>query len=208
MARIRTIKPEFFTSSDIVELTPLSRLFYISLWCEADREGRLNWNAKTLKMRYMPADDCNINEMAKELTDAKLLIIYEINGKTYAEIPSFTKHQVINNRESDSQIPPRVKVASARVLGEGRKGKEGREGASIKRETTIPQNFGISDNVKRWADEKGYSSLNAHLENFINVCIAKNYKYVDWDRAFMNAVSKNWAEIQKTEEPDWKKRML
>jgi hypothetical protein len=40
MARIRTIKPEFFTSEDIVSLTPLARLFYVSLWCEADREAR------------------------------------------------------------------------------------------------------------------------------------------------------------------------
>ena len=43
MSRIRSIKPEFFTSEDIVSMTPLARLFYVSLWCEADREGRLDW---------------------------------------------------------------------------------------------------------------------------------------------------------------------
>ena len=43
MARIRTIKPEFFTSEDIVALSPLARLLFIALWCEADREGRLVW---------------------------------------------------------------------------------------------------------------------------------------------------------------------
>lgn len=124
MARIRTIKPEFFTSENIVALTPLSRLFYVSLWLEADREGRLEWKPKTFKLRYFPADDCDIETMGKELIDAGLIVLYE--DDKYAEIPSFAKHQVINNRESESEIPARVKEASPRVQAEGRK--EGKEG--------------------------------------------------------------------------------
>jgi len=52
VARIRTIKPEFFTSEDIVSLAPLTRLLYIALWCEADKEGRLAWKPLTFKLRY------------------------------------------------------------------------------------------------------------------------------------------------------------
>ena len=37
MGRIRTIKPEYFTSKDIVKLEPIARLVYIALWCEADQ---------------------------------------------------------------------------------------------------------------------------------------------------------------------------
>jgi len=129
MARIRCIKPEFFTSSDIIELTPLSRLFYVSLWCESDREGRLNWSPKTLKFRYFPADECDITAMADELIDAGLIVIYSANGKEYAEIPSFSHHQVINNREASSIIPARVKVACVtRESGDQVEGKEGRKG--------------------------------------------------------------------------------
>jgi len=139
MARIRTIKPEFFTSEDIVSLTPLARLFYVSLWCEADREGRLEWKPGTFKLRYLPADNCDVSALGKELEGRGLIVLYEIGGKNYAEIPSFTRHQVINNRESASVLPgvpdasrtrgPRVKGAKSRVQGEG-KGKEGKEGAS------------------------------------------------------------------------------
>lgn len=128
MARIRTIKPEFFTSEDIVSLTPLARVFYIALWCEADREGRLSWKPKTLKMRYLPADDCDIDSLAQELIDAGMIVLYEVDGALFADIPSFTKHQVINNRESASTFPARVRDASTRVKAEGRKGKEGKEG--------------------------------------------------------------------------------
>jgi hypothetical protein len=133
MARIRTIKPEFFTSEDIVSLSPLARLFYVSMWCEADREGRFAWKPKTLKMRYLPGDDCDVNVLATELTDAGLVELYEVDGKTYAEIPSFKNHQVINNRESESVLPARDADASARVKAEGRKGKEGREGKGKER---------------------------------------------------------------------------
>jgi hypothetical protein len=67
MARIRTIKPEFFTSEDIVSLTPMARLFYVALWCEADREGRLEWKPRTFKIRYFPADDLNIDALCDEI---------------------------------------------------------------------------------------------------------------------------------------------
>jgi hypothetical protein len=129
MARIRTIKPEFFTSSDILSLTPLARLFYVSLWCEADREGLLSWNTETLKFRYFPKDKVDIEFLAAELVNTKLInILVGEDGREYAEIPSFKTHQVINNRESESILLPRVKAASPRVQGEGRKEGKGKEG--------------------------------------------------------------------------------
>jgi hypothetical protein len=202
MARIRTIKPEFFTSADIVSLTPLARLFYIALWCESDREGRLNWNSKTLKMRYMPADNCNIDILAEELINANLIEIYSADGRNYAEIVSFKKHQVINNRESESSIPPRVKVASPREQGEGKEGRERKEDA--KRETTISKDFGISERVLKWAKEKGHKNLERHLEFFVGASKAKGYKYIDWDQAFMNAIRENWAKVEdKPKDEDW-----
>lgn len=134
-ARIRTIKPEFFTSEDIVELSPLARIFFIALWCEADREGRLAWKLKTLRMRYLPGDECEIEALAQELTDSELIVVYEIEGKKYAEIPSFKTHQVINNREKASKIPSRhqneptrddaslTRESGVKAEGKGREGK-------------------------------------------------------------------------------------
>lgn len=123
MARIRTIKPDFFTSEDIVLLSPLARLFYIALWCEADKEGRFAWKPKTFKLRYLPGDNCDIEALADELLNARLVMLYE--GGTLAYIPSFGKHQHINPRETASVLPdpnttpkrtraPRVADASPR----------------------------------------------------------------------------------------------
>lgn len=128
MARIRTIKPEFFTSEDIVELEPLARLLYIAIWCEADKEGRMAWKPKTFKMRYLPGDSCDIDAICDALVTRGLVILY---GDGLAFIPSFKAHQHINPREKDSGLPspsveeltrqPRVSDASVTRREEGRK---------------------------------------------------------------------------------------
>ena len=102
MARIRTIKPEFFTSEDIVSLCPMARLLYIALWCEADREGRMQWKPRTFKIRYFPADDCDIESLCSALTSRNLVKLY---GDGLANIPQFQRHQHINPRESQSLLP-------------------------------------------------------------------------------------------------------
>jgi len=139
MAYIRTIKATFFTSDDIVSLSPLARLLYIALWTEADRDGRLTWRPGNFKLRFLPGDACDINELCSELLNSGLVVIYPVDGKTYAEIPSFTRHQVINSRERKSTLPARVIYATSTrgdasasredvtgtpLIGKERKGKE------------------------------------------------------------------------------------
>jgi len=145
MARIRTIKPEFFTSEDIVSLTPLARLLYVALWCEADREGRFEWKPKTFKMRYLPGDNCDIDVLASELIEVGVVQLYEVDDKRYAEIPCFKKHQVINNRESESLIPSRVPHASTTrksgVKAEGKEGRKGKEGNSVTPQSDDPHDL-------------------------------------------------------------------
>lgn len=202
MARIRTIKPEFFTSEDIVELDPMARLLYIALWCEADKEGRFVWKPKTFKMRYFPADDCDIDALADALVTRGLVCLY---GENTAYIPSFKDHQHINPREKESVLPdpnedgaPRVSDASVTVKARaGRKeGKEGKgKDVASKRETPIPADFSISENVRSWAERNGHDQLDAHLANFIDTAKAKGYTYIDWDAAFRKAIAGNWAKV-------------
>jgi hypothetical protein len=157
MARIRTIKPEFFTSEDIVSMTPLARLFYVSLWCEADKEGRFEWKPGTFKIRYLGGDSCDVSELAAELIERGLVEIYSVNGKSFAHIPTFKEHQVINNRESESTIPAKplydTLTRESGVQAEGRKeGKEGKEGKGKERKEGVDTPDGVSDSV--WQDFK------------------------------------------------------
>lgn len=87
--------------------------------------------------------------------------------------------------------------------------RERKKSVDVKRETTIPDGFFISDSVREWADKNGYHSLEEHLSNFIDSCLAKGYKYRDWDAAFRNAIKGNWAKIQspKSSQQDFMQRM-
>jgi hypothetical protein len=208
MARIRTIKPEFFTSEDIVALTPFARLLYVSLWCESDKEGRMVWKPKTFKMRYFPADSIDIDALCDEVVNAGLIVLY---GPGYAYIPSFKAHQHINPRESDSQLPdpdasttrqPRVGTRQARDSdvqgGREGKGKEGKTREDAKsRKTALPPDFGISARVSEWAVEKGFvpAYCTANLEAFVSYVKRNGKTYVDWDEALMTAIRDNWAKV-------------
>jgi uncharacterized protein YdaU (DUF1376 family) len=67
--------------------------------------------------------------------------------------------------------------------------------SKCKPKTPLPDNFEISDRVRKWASEKGHVNLEQHLESFKLKCRAKDYRYVNWDDAFMNAIRDNWANI-------------
>jgi hypothetical protein len=189
MARIRTVKPEFFTSEDICNLTPLSRLLYIALWCEADREGRLDWKPNTFKLRYFPGDNCNINEMADELIKSGLVVLYSVDGVQYADIPTFTQHQVINNRESESTRPPRVNDASnTRESGRERKGrKEGNDASKI----TLNANGvfeGLGEKLEAWIAAYPNVDVEAQIRKAGSWCISNPKKAPRSDFArFLNS---------------------
>ena len=144
MARIRTIKPDFFTSEDIVALSPNARLLYIALWCESDRDGRMKWRPGTFKIRYLPGDDVDVESLCHELLDAGLVVQY---GDGLAYIPTFGAHQHVNPREKDSTFPDphasptpggRVSDASSPVLASSLTHREEGKEKEGKQEPTEP----------------------------------------------------------------------
>jgi hypothetical protein len=105
MARIRTIKHEFFYSEQVTSVSAFARLFFIGLWTVADRDGRMQWAPRKLKAQIFPYDDVEVYKLAEELTAAGLMHIYEIDGQAYAWIPGFAKHQRPHPKEPESTVP-------------------------------------------------------------------------------------------------------
>lgn len=200
MARIRTIKPEFWVDEKIVELSPWARLLFIGLWNFCDDAGRMELKEKKIKMQIFPADEQNISELIGELRRESVVLTYTVEDKEYLQIINFDKHQKVDRR-TESKLPPPPKSADFPRIpptDQGREGiKEGIKEGKGSRKTSLPGNFTISDRVRQWAEEKGHNNLEAHLENFKLQCEAKGYQYKDWDAAFMNAVRNNWAKIEK-----------
>lgn len=105
MARSRNIKPGFFTNEVLGELEPLARLLFAGLWCHADRKGRLEDRLKRLKPQILPFDNCDIDKLAQDLHEAKLVHRYVVDGKRYIQILTFEKHQNPHVKEQPSLIP-------------------------------------------------------------------------------------------------------
>lgn len=106
MARIRTIKPSFFTSEDICKVPPLARLLFQGLWIEADREGYLADSPFQLKTRILPADECDVDALLWELVRANLIRRYTAaNGRNFIQILTFVEHQRPHPKEPKSTIP-------------------------------------------------------------------------------------------------------
>jgi len=105
MSRARNIKPGFFKNDQLAECHPLARILFAGLWCEADREGRLEDRPKRLKVECLPYDDCDVDVLLSDLAKRGFIQRYEVNGVAYIAIVEFLKHQNPHQRESASVIP-------------------------------------------------------------------------------------------------------
>ncbi len=109
MARIRTIKPEYWSDATIAQLDFFTRLLYIAMWNFADDEGRARAIAKELSGFAFPLDDsvdtATVENALNVLHERGRIILYHADGQRYFQIVAWRKHQVIN-RPSPSHIPP------------------------------------------------------------------------------------------------------
>jgi hypothetical protein len=108
MARIRTIKPEFFTSLTVANLTVEARLTFIGLWTHVDDDGRAVDDARLIKAAVWPLDDrvaADIERDLQALTDASLIVRYKVGGRSYLAVRTWREHQRIN-RPTKSKLPP------------------------------------------------------------------------------------------------------
>ena len=107
--RIRTIKPEFFLHDGIFDAEreeglPL-RIAFIGLWCAADREGRFRWEPRRLGAAILPYDLLDFSRVLDALTTRGFIEKHACPTGEFGVIPSFTRHQIVNNRETPSILP-------------------------------------------------------------------------------------------------------
>lgn len=76
---------------------------------------------------------------------------------------------------------------------------EGRGVTRKARASPLPPDFGISPEIREWAEREGYAPyLDAHLAHFVDYATAKAATYADWDAAFRNAIRSDWGDIRKS----------
>jgi len=107
MARIRTVKPDFFRSRTINRLTYEQRLTFIGLWTHVDDEGRCEYDPELIKADIWPRERSvgELEDDLRVLTELSLITHYEVGERSFIQVKGFDEHQRIN-RPTPSRLPP------------------------------------------------------------------------------------------------------
>lgn len=134
MSRIRSIKPEYWTSGQVMECSRDARLLFIGLWNFCDDAGHFPNSPKQIKALVFPGDDDltadDVRRMIDELAANGLLTIYSVEGKEFLQINGW-KHQKIDKPQLPKYPAPIVdhstndqRMVSTERIGEDRKGSD------------------------------------------------------------------------------------
>ena len=118
MARIRTVKPEFFKHYDLFKAEEESglplRVAFSGLWGCADKEGRFKWQPAQLKLDVLPYDKVDFEAVLTVLEQHGFIVKYSVDNKWFGCIPTLSEHQRFSGKEAqyESKLPPPPKKQS------------------------------------------------------------------------------------------------
>ena len=202
MARIRTIKPEFWEDEDIGKLPIPRRLFFIGCWNFADDYGVIKANAALLKSQIFPYDEnLRVSEIKKwigALVDARMLIPIILDGdkkrpaeESYYIIRTFRSHQVLDKRYDKSYISKDkeyVKMLINKAL----------ENDDVNTTSTPRQHYvnTTKEKEKEEEEEKKEISLSRDKEKFppsevVDKTLSECYDELSGDRSWIEIVTMN-----------------
>lgn len=162
MPKMRGIKPETWTDEKIVSVSPLARLLFIGMWNYACDNGHVDDSPVQLKMRILPADNCNPAELIAELVDAGLLV----RKDGYLKAENLPEHQKIDLRyltlcshcEHDGQARFSAEDRSTRTPGKGT------DTAGTRRAPTVRP---VGTRVEGEGEGEGRTDTSAKADTFV-----------------------------------------
>lgn len=101
MARIRSIKPEFWDSADTAAADLRTRLLYIAMWNWADDYGIGDGHPGRIITFAFPNDDIPVADYPRNLADVSRafgVVFFEHCGRPYFVIPEWDNHQRTEKR--------------------------------------------------------------------------------------------------------------
>jgi len=105
MARIRTIKPEFYRHEGLQDLEienpgDYPMMVFQGLWSQCDKNGVFPWRPRQLKLDILPFLPFDMATTLSILQKAKYLIRYTVDQNEYGYIQTFSIHQRISGKEA------------------------------------------------------------------------------------------------------------
>lgn len=112
MARIRSVKPDFFTSEKIAALPMSARLTFIGLWTHVDDNGVAADNVRLITAAIWPLEDdpmealVRTREDLQRLSEACLIVRYEASGKALLFVKGWDEHQKVSHPGKPRYVRP------------------------------------------------------------------------------------------------------
>jgi hypothetical protein len=222
MARIRSIKPEFWVSEQVAECSPSARLTFVGMWTFSDDNGVHPAKPKTLKAELYPMDDISAGQVAEwvaELIAVGLVAEFKgpEDGDLYWHITGWARHQKIDKPSAKYPTPPAPNSASGRRAvaegssngsrapspGEDRRGRERKgEAASPKAPPTgptgtrLPADWVMADDLRAYCraerPELDPDAVAADFRDYWTAQPGKDGRKADWA-----ATWKRWVRNQR-----------
>ncbi|MEV4247000.1 hypothetical protein AB0J63_26750 [Streptosporangium canum] len=109
MARIRSIKPEYWSDRSVARLSRDARLLYIAMWNQADEHGRLHGDTRWIKGHCFPYEDdldlADVDRLLDELAAGRKAQRYVVDDDPYVFLPNLAKHQRLEAAKVPSRLP-------------------------------------------------------------------------------------------------------
>lgn len=116
MARIRTIKPEYWSDEKLAPLDPLTRLVFLGLISHADDAGRLIDSVKQLDGLLFPFTDDTCSGALEILARLSRVSRYTSeSGQPLIQIVGWTRHQRVDKPAKYTLPPPSPEVHKEHV---------------------------------------------------------------------------------------------
>lgn len=111
MARIRTIKPSFWSDERVSDLSRDARLLLVGLISFADDDGRFAASIPAIIGYVFPYDDLpapKVRKWLEEIASVGVIRLYRINNREYGYFPNYRTHQRISHPQPSTFPPPSV----------------------------------------------------------------------------------------------------
>lgn len=126
MARIRSIKPDFWTCEKWEGVSRDARLLFVGLWTFCDDQGVIPAKVGTIKAQVFPLEPIglqDIRDWLAELVRVRSLIEFEVvqdgEVRSFLWIRGFSEHQKVDKPTKRFPSPPSISSSSAPgVFGE------------------------------------------------------------------------------------------
>ena len=223
--RIRSIRPEYWTSEDIATMTWDARLVYIGLWSYVDDNGVGRDVEPIIASELFPFDMAGdsretlakVSGALATLSSGGQIVRYESNGKPYFHVVAWKTHQRIDKPGKDRYPLPTTEDAIIRETvatpsrdsrdistpGEGEKRRRGEEEEGRRERVTrahkLPDGWQPKpETITAMASELPNVNLKQEHVKFADHYTANGKAMKDWDACWRNWMRRATGYAQNT----------